>query len=165
MWIASRRLSRTFSTFPKSNRNRKRPAFRLWKAECSDILQNALQVCHVAIAHKKIEVETCCADSIKAGVDPDAAGTGRCKTFWTSAVKYSDTGGAIRLAGSSKEKGSWPLGHSGPIRDQRHAASAKSIFPVFLNVFYRVDKSRSRQLGGTGLGLAIVKHIVQAHGG
>ena len=26
--------------------------------------------------------------------------------------------------------------------------------------FYRVDKSRSRQMGGTGLGLAIVKHIV-----
>lgn len=31
--------------------------------------------------------------------------------------------------------------------------------------FYRVDKSRSRQLGGTGLGLAIVKHIAQLHGG
>ncbi len=25
--------------------------------------------------------------------------------------------------------------------------------------FYRVDRSRSRELGGTGLGLAIVKHI------
>lgn len=31
--------------------------------------------------------------------------------------------------------------------------------------FYRVDKSRSRDLGGSGLGLAIVKHIVQAHRG
>jgi len=31
--------------------------------------------------------------------------------------------------------------------------------------FFRVDKSRSRELGGTGLGLAIVKHIVQRHGG
>lgn len=29
--------------------------------------------------------------------------------------------------------------------------------------FYRVDKSRNRQIGGTGLGLAIVKHIVEAH--
>jgi two-component system phosphate regulon sensor histidine kinase PhoR len=30
--------------------------------------------------------------------------------------------------------------------------------------FYRVDKSRARNIGGTGLGLAIVKHIVEAHG-
>lgn len=29
--------------------------------------------------------------------------------------------------------------------------------------FYRVDKSRSRELGGTGLGLSIVKHIIEAH--
>lgn len=31
--------------------------------------------------------------------------------------------------------------------------------------FYRVDKSRSRDLGGTGLGLSIVKHLMIAHGG
>jgi len=30
--------------------------------------------------------------------------------------------------------------------------------------FYRVDPSRSRELGGTGLGLAIVKHLVKVHG-
>jgi two-component system phosphate regulon sensor histidine kinase PhoR len=30
--------------------------------------------------------------------------------------------------------------------------------------FYRVDPSRSREMGGTGLGLAIVKHLVRAHG-
>lgn len=29
--------------------------------------------------------------------------------------------------------------------------------------FYRVDKSRSRELGGTGLGLSIVKHVIEAH--
>ncbi|MCL4458099.1 MAG: ATP-binding protein [Nitrospirae bacterium] len=29
--------------------------------------------------------------------------------------------------------------------------------------FYRVDRTRSRELGGTGLGLAIVKHLVNAH--
>jgi len=29
--------------------------------------------------------------------------------------------------------------------------------------FYRVDRSRSREIGGTGLGLAIVKHIIEAH--
>ncbi len=31
--------------------------------------------------------------------------------------------------------------------------------------FYRVDRSRSREMGGTGLGLSIVKHLVQVHDG
>ena len=29
--------------------------------------------------------------------------------------------------------------------------------------FYRVDKSRSKELGGTGLGLSIVKHGAKIH--
>lgn len=31
--------------------------------------------------------------------------------------------------------------------------------------FFRVDKSRSRELGGVGLGLALVHEIVSAHDG
>jgi len=49
------------------------------------------------------------------------------------------------------------------VKDTGVGIPAKYI-PRLGERFFRVDPSRSRQLGGTGLGLAIVKHLVRAHG-
>lgn len=130
----------------------------LVESRMCDILQNAMQVCHVALDEKKIAIETSCTDSFKVTVDPTLLEQAIVNLL-DNAVKYSDDGGTIRLT-ASKEKGFVVIS----VQDHGCGISKKHL-PRLFERFYRVDKARSRQLGGTGLGLAIVKHIAQAHGG
>ncbi|HYI63846.1 MAG TPA: ATP-binding protein [Allosphingosinicella sp.] len=77
-----------------------------------------------------------------------------------NALKYGRAGTPVRVR----------IGGSGPdlvrldVIDQGDGIAPDHI-PRLTERFYRVDPSRSRQVGGTGLGLAIVKHIVLRHRG
>ena len=76
-----------------------------------------------------------------------------------NALKYTPEGGVIRLS-ALREPGRALL----RVSDTGIGIPAEDQSRIFER-FYRVDKSRSRDLGGTGLGLSIVKHVVQLHGG
>ena len=54
--------------------------------------------------------------------------------------------------------------HAIIIKDTGIGIAAHEVTHLF-DRFFRVDKSRSRQLGGSGLGLSIVNSIVSLHGG
>lgn len=76
-----------------------------------------------------------------------------------NAIKYNRTGGSVWVSLSD-------LGNKLElkIKDNGIGIPEESQIRVFER-FYRVDKSRSKQIGGTGLGLSIVKHVVEYHKG
>lgn len=76
-----------------------------------------------------------------------------------NAVKFSPEGGKIDVKAAGEHEFVTVR-----VADQGPGIPAGEI-PRLGERFYRVDKTRSRDLGGTGLGLSIVKHLMQAHGG
>lgn len=76
-----------------------------------------------------------------------------------NAIKYCPRGTTVRLsADTAGDRIRVSVHDSGPGIPPQH-------LPRLFERFYRVDASRSRELGGTGLGLAIVKHLVEAMSG
>ncbi len=74
-----------------------------------------------------------------------------------NARKYSPSG-TITTVEIKKEESDIMIS----IHDEGKGIPTKDI-PFIFERFYRVDKSRSRELGGTGLGLSIVKELIDAH--
>jgi two-component system phosphate regulon sensor histidine kinase PhoR len=76
-----------------------------------------------------------------------------------NAIKYTRDNGRVRVSAEAVN-GSVIV----EVADNGIGIPQEEIARVFER-FYRVDRSRSREMGGTGLGLSIVKHVAQVHGG
>ena len=76
-----------------------------------------------------------------------------------NAIKYNHAGGSVTV--SMQQENHQVLLH---IADTGCGISEEYRESIF-QPFFRVDKSRSRQMGGVGLGLALVKEIAVLHGG
>ena len=76
-----------------------------------------------------------------------------------NAIKYNNPGGKVTV--SIKEDNEYA---NVIIRDNGPGIAQEDWQHIF-EPFFRIDKSRSRDMGGAGLGLALVKEIARQHGG
>jgi two-component system phosphate regulon sensor histidine kinase PhoR len=76
----------------------------------------------------------------------------------SNAIAYSKNDGTITVRFHEMDKKTLLV----EVADNGLGIDAKHL-PRLFERFYRVDKSRARNIGGSGLGLAIVKHIIEAH--
>jgi two-component system, OmpR family, phosphate regulon sensor histidine kinase PhoR len=122
------------------------------------VLQSSVSVCQNKAAERNLIIEVDCQPDIRVTMN-----TGLLEqaviNLLDNAIKYSRENGTITLIGETD-------GRDAVIRVQDEGIGIEpEHIPRLFERFYRVDKSRSRNLGGTGLGLSIVKHVVQVHGG
>ena len=75
-----------------------------------------------------------------------------------NAIKYNRKGGSVEVTVADR-----PDGAALTVADSGIGIPPEHQERIFER-FYRVDKSRSKELGGTGLGLSIVKHAARLHG-
>lgn len=76
-----------------------------------------------------------------------------------NAIKYNHSGGQVTVTAYQKEN------HVYLSVEDTGSGIPKELRERVFEPFFRVDKSRSRELGGVGLGLALVHEIVIVHDG
>lgn len=132
---------------------------RLSAVDLNQVMTNLLAPREVLVAEKQLRIVRQVDPDLLVRADPDRLRQ-VLDNLLDNAIKYSPKGGRIEILAYAVEN------HRVQVRvhDQGPGIPAEARGRVFER-FFRVDKTRSRELGGTGLGLSIVKHIVESHGG
>ena len=76
-----------------------------------------------------------------------------------NAIKYNISGGTVTVTATQRDKHIYLA-----VKDTGNGIPEELKERIF-EPFFRLDKSRSRELGGVGLGLALVREIVRVHDG
>ncbi len=74
-----------------------------------------------------------------------------------NSIKYGNDNGSTKIGFYDMDKY-----YLIEVSDDGSGIAQEHLSHLF-NRFFRVEKSRSREVGGSGLGLAIVKHLIEAH--
>lgn len=123
----------------------------------TDVIDEVIQMSIVHAAEKNLSIKK----SVEQGETLIKADRDRLTqiilNLTDNAVKFTEKGGIEIGLGREGNRNYFYVRDTGPGVPQKYIARLGERF-------FRVDPSRSRELGGTGLGLAIVKHLVKAHG-
>ena len=126
----------------------------------SGIVESVLHMIQLKAREKKIEIVSAIPEDLPLiRADRDRLSQVLINVL-DNAVKFTPEGGRVTLAASPA------AGNEVVVRiTDTGIGVPRDEISRLGERFYRVDKTRSRELGGTGLGLSIVKHLMAAHKG
>ena len=128
------------------------------RTNVSEIMGDIAQEIAISLEKRHMSLNNCLPQSIIIKGNPSLIYS-IFRNLIDNAINYAGEGTTIEISAKPSED-SWTFrfGDNG-------VGIAPEHLPRIFERFYRIDKSRSRQMGGTGLGLAIVKNAVVLHGG
>ena len=132
--------------------------FKMERTDVSEIVRDIAEETAVALEKRHMTLNNCLPQDIIIQGNPTLIYS-IFRNLIDNAINYAGEGCTIDISAEPTED-YWTFCFS-----DNGVGIAPEHLPRIFERFYRIDKSRSRQMGGTGLGLAIVKNAVLLHGG
>ncbi|MFC0525443.1 sensor histidine kinase [Pontibacillus salicampi] len=123
-----------------------------------DMLKKVRDKMHPILNDNQLRLNITCPDNIIIYVDPDRFQQ-VILNLMDNAIKHSPNQSTINID-VKINMGKVAI----TVQDEGEGIPEEEV-PFIFERLYRIDKSRSRELGGSGLGLSIVKEIIEKHGG